>query len=151
VSSQSIHVFVASLNVKSEIFYVLGADREHNMICPVLVWPLYCWSLVFLLLITPLVSSNIYFLEAINLVSTTASFYYSATMCTKPEEWAGMLCVWCWFYICFYSFCETLFNLSFTLTTIFYRKNFCEKGYCILGTSFRLCIGSKELRPSWSW
>jgi len=26
-------------------------------------------------------------------------------------------------------FCETLFNLSFTLTTIFYRKNFCEKGY----------------------
>jgi hypothetical protein len=25
-------------------------------------------------------------------------------------------------------FCETLFNLSFTLTTIFYRKNCCEKG-----------------------
>jgi hypothetical protein len=26
-------------------------------------------------------------------------------------------------------FVKTLFNLSFTLTTIFYRKNFCEKGY----------------------
>ena len=25
-------------------------------------------------------------------------------------------------------FCEILFNLSFTLTKNFYRKNFCEKG-----------------------
>jgi hypothetical protein len=31
-----------------------------------------------------------------------------------------------------HSFGETLFNLSFSLTTIFYRKNFCEKGYSFI-------------------
>ena len=35
-------------------------------------------------------------------------------------------------------FCETLFNLSFILTTIFYRKNFCEKGYCSSNTNLKV-------------